>query len=659
MDSGSRRLVLWTAVLGLAAVATASASLGPKLLDLGMERILAPPSPQDVDAVLMRYSLLPRLAAALLCGAALAMAGALLQQVLRNPLASPSTIGVEAGAGLAIAVATLFAPALLGWSRDGVALLGGGAAVAAVFAIAGRFGFAPLAVVLGGLVVGLYLGAVTTTLSLLFEHRLAGLFVWGSGSLAQHDWNGARDLLPRLGLAAAAAGLLARPLVLLQLDEAARGLGVRVALVRALALATAVALTGFTVSAVGVIGFLGLAAPAIARAAGARRFATRLIVAPVVGACLLVVTDQSLQLLGQATGLFLPAGAITAMLGAPALFLLVRRLPAPAAPARRPAALIRRPAAPRLLALGVALACVMLGATVVGRGVGGTWVMDIGNALEPLLIWRLPRTTGAAAAGTMLAIAGVLLQRMTRNPMASPEVLGVSAGAACGLLISLFAVPGPDHLVQTVAASGGAMAALATLLLALRRTGLAGDRALLAGVALAAFLMALLSVVTATGDPRAMLLLGWMAGSTYQVDAPRAVVAAGVALAAVPLVPVVARHLELVSLGPTFARGAGVAVERAQLLLLALAGVLTAVATLIVGPLSFVGLMAPHLARRAGLVRCLPQLAGAGLIGALLLAVADFVGRTAHFPWQLPAGLMSALIGGPVLVCLMIRGRRA
>jgi ferric hydroxamate transport system permease protein len=166
--------------------------------------------------------------------------------------------------------------------------------------------------------------------------------------------------------------------------------------------------------------------------------------------------------------------------------------------------------------------------------------------------------------------------------------------------------------------------------------------------------MALLSAVTATGDPRALLLMGWMAGSTYRVDAVGASVAVAIALAMLPVLPVLARQLDHLSLGAAHARALGIPVERSALLVLCGAGLLTATATLIVGPLSFVGLMAPHMARRLGFARCLPQLAAAALLGAAVMVTADLLGRTVHFPWQIPAGLLSALIGAPVLFILLL-----
>lgn len=223
-----------------------------------------------------------------------------------------------------------------------------------------------------------------------------------------------------------------------------------------------------------------------------------------------------------------------------------------------------------------------------------------------------------------------------------------------GLMVALFALPTPGYLAQTSAMVLGALSVLGMLLWLVRRARLAGTRVLLAGVALSAFLMALMSLVTATGDPRALLLMTWMTGSTYAVDATKATIAGAAVVIAMGLIPLMARPLEIVSLGEGAARNAGIDVGRVHVWALGLCAGMAAVATLVVGPLSFIGLVGPHLARRVGLVRCLPHMVGAVLIGAVVMAVADFLGRSVYFPWQVPAGLLSALIGGPALVALLI-----
>jgi iron complex transport system permease protein len=133
--------------------------------------------------------------------------------------------------------------------------------------------------------------------------------------------------------------------------------------------------------------------------------------------------------------------------------------------------------------------------------------------------------------------------------------------------------------------------------------------------------------------------------------------AAVVSLASVGLIAAALcarRWLDILPLGGSAAGALGLPLTLSRLALFALAGLMSAAATLSVGPLSFIGLMGPHLAREAGLVRALPQMAGAAAMGGCLMVVADWIGRTIAFPYEIPAGLVSALVGAPILM-LMLR----
>lgn len=648
-----------TGLLWCLAAVIAAINLGPLIGSTGIVAAFSVPSAFDSQAILLHYSLLPRLAMSAVCGLALGLSGTLFQHVLRNPLASPSTLGVEAGAQLALGIATLWFPALLGWSRDTATTLGGFAAMAVVFAVAWRFKFQPVAVILTGLVVGLYCTAIVTLLTLMNDHYLAGLFVWGGGSLNQNDWRAVTGLFPKVIGCAIFAALLVRQLNVLSLGDAAQGLGIKLQFVRAAALLVAVALATFTVSAVGVIGFLGLAAPAIARGVGARRITTRLVVAPLIGAALLIIVDQVMQIYTANTGSYVPTGAATALIGAPVLLLVMMKrggslqtaVQGGSSPARS-----RRPLLLLAMLAGLVLATT-LAAIFVGRGIDGSWTSHTGAALEAVLPWRLPRLVAATSAGIMLALAGSLLQRLTGNAMASPEVLGVSSGTAFGLLCVLFVVAEPTIGHRLIGSLAGAATVLGVLF-AMNRSAYSGNHFLMLGVALGAFLTALVSVVLASGDPRALSLISWMAGSTYGVSSDMALIILAFAILGAILVALLVRPLQQFALGNVSAHSHGVDVHRLRTLILGIAALLTAVATLVVGPLSFVGLMAPHLAQRLGLRRGLTHLMGSALCGALLMTSADFIGRTIYFPWQLPTGLVATLLGGPVFAVLFIRGRR-
>ncbi|MFW5823729.1 MAG: Fe(3+)-hydroxamate ABC transporter permease FhuB [Marinobacter sp.] len=602
-----------------------------------------------MDLVVARYSLLPRMTIALMVGAALGLAGVLMQQVLRNPIASPTTLGVASGAQLGLLAATLYAPGLLMFGDEWLALAGGALALLLVMMLSWRRRLAPVAVVLAGLVVNLYLGALSTVLILFNQEEFPGLMVWAAGSLAQNNWHDVLHLLPRLVLAAVVAALLARPLRLLELDESnARSLGASVRQLRVLGLGLAVFVTASAVSLVGIVGFVGLAAPAIVRLMGARSLYHRLLWAPVFGALLLLTTDLLLLRYSSQMSSLIPTGAMTGLLGAPLLLWLIPRLALKGGPAPSSAMTLpgRRANPLRLLPyLLVLLAVVVALALFVSQSSQG-WSLDITGHWPAISQWRLPRVMAAAGAGILLALAGAAIQRITGNPMASPEVLGISAGTAIGLIITIYLFADLSLPMMALAGALSAFATLAVLVLLNRRSGFQAERLLLTGIAIAALFDPLRSIFLANGDPRVQQMVAWMSGSTYYVDTVTGTVALVGGLMMMALAPLAARWLDLLPLGRETALGLGVGVNRARLCLLALVAVLTALATLIVGPLSFAGLLAPHLARMLGLSRALPHLLGAALIGAILMVAADWVGRQILFPQEVPAGLVSALLGG-------------
>ncbi|OCJ06882.1 Fe3+-hydroxamate ABC transporter permease FhuB [Rhizobium sp. AC27/96] len=625
-------------------------------------RLLVQETAYDPQRLLLLYSTLPRIVTALLAGAALALSGSLLQQVLRNPLASPETLGISAGANLALVAVILAFPALQGLGRDVVALFGSAAAAGVVFLIGARRGFSPFALILSGLIVSVWSGALAAILVLMNDRYLSGLFIWGAGSLAQQSWSIPLSLLPKIAILAAAAFLMARPLSLMELgDGGASGLGLSVKRIRIAAVCLAIVLAAIVTSAVGVIGFIGLIAPRVAHLAGARHMKSQLIWSPLIGAGLLLLTDQALMLLSGASSTFLPTGAITALLGAPLLLLMLprfkamqRNVPAPSQGSNRAANASRT----LLLATVVGLAILLLGAIFFGRAPDGAWTILAYLQWPDVLPYRLPRVVAAFAAGTMLGVVGAILQRLSGNEMASPEVLGISAGATIGVTAALFILPAPGMAAQLGFGGLGAFAVLVAIFIFGIRSGFAPERVLLTGIALGAMLDAFISVLAASGDPRAMIVMQWMSGSTYLVDIPKATAATAAAFAGVALAFLAHRWLDLLPLGPQAAQAIGIRVNLARGCLFALAAAMTAAATLVVGPLSFIGLMGPHLARELGLRRATPQLAGAALAGGGLMVLADWFGRMIAFPYQIPAGLVSALVGAPLLLILLMKRRR-
>ncbi|MEB5751049.1 Fe(3+)-hydroxamate ABC transporter permease FhuB [Leclercia adecarboxylata] len=620
---------------------------------------LAAPDIDNIQQMLFHYSLLPRLAISLLVGAGLGLVGVLFQQVLRNPLAEPTTLGVATGAQLGMTIITLWAlPGVL--AAQFAALVGACVVGAIVFGVAWGKRLSPVTLILAGLVVSLYCGAVNQLLVIFHHDQLQSMFLWSTGTLTQTDWSIVQRLWPQLLGGVLLTLLLLRPLTLMGLDDGvARNLGLALSLARLAALTLAIVISALLVNAVGIIGFIGLFAPLLAKMLGARRLLSRLILAPLIGALILWLSDQVILWLTR-VWMEVSTGSVTALIGAPLLLWLLPRLRSMSAPAMNAGDKVqaeRHHVVWFALAGGAVLLLAVIAAMAFGRDAQG-WHWASGAMLDELLPWRAPRIFAALMAGVMLAVAGCIIQRLTGNPMASPEVLGISSGAAFGVVLMLFFVPGNAFGWLMPAGSLGAAATLLIILVSAGRGGFSPHRMLLAGMALSTAFTMLLMMLQASGDPRMAQILTWISGSTYNATTEQ-VMSTGIAmLLLLALVPLCRRWLTVLPLGGDTARSVGMALNRSRIGLLLLAAALTATATLTIGPLSFIGLMAPHIARMMGFRRTMPHIVMSALIGGILLVFADWCGRMVLFPYQIPAGLLSTFIGAPYFIYLLRKQSR-
>ena len=618
---------------------------------LGNYQQLVQRFPAALADIVLQQSFLPRLLVSLLCGGGLALAGLLFQQILRNPLAEPASLGVAAGANLAMSASLIFFPGLLVLGLPGVALIGAAAVALLLWLLASRAHFAPLSVILVGMVISLYGNALNTLLVLFNHDYLSDLFSWQAGALNQSGWQSAWLLLGVMPVAAVLSSLLTRPLTVLGVSEnSASALGIRVATLRLLTLALAVAISAVITSQVGIISFIGLAAPALVRAAGVRRFSRQLFTTPCLGALLLATVDQLAQRFAVPAG-EIPAGAVTALLSAPLLLVMLWRQRdnghQPSLTPGEPLA-VRNPR-PAMVIMLLLLLLTLAGALLLNR-------LPPDASQWQLLHWRWPRITGALCAGAMLASAGVLIQRLTGNVMASPELLGVSSGAALMVTLSVMLTSQPLLTLYPAAFLGSGLAIGGLFFFGLR-SRFSAQKMVLVGLALTSLTSACSMMVMLSGDPRAMMLLSWSTGSTAGITAPMAQLALVLLLILFPLTLLLQRWLTLLGLGRDTARSLGLGLQHSNLLILLLTALLTAAGTLLVGPLSFVGLIAPQLARTPGARNLHQQLLLAALTGGWLLVLADWLGRNIAWPWPLSAGLLTAFIGAPWFLWQWSRSR--
>ncbi|WP_045464389.1 Fe(3+)-hydroxamate ABC transporter permease FhuB [Vibrio hyugaensis] len=613
------------------------------------------PNFQSIDSVLLHFSWWPRVFTTIISGAGLAVAGVLMQQVLRNPLASPTTLGVASGANFTLMLATLFAPWLLDFSANLVALIGGVTSMALVMLLSWRRALSPTVVVVSGLVINLYFASLSTVILMMNTEKLNGLMIWGAGSLVQSGWDDFRYLAPRVAIAGLVAFLFAKPLTLLELSEqGAKSLGVSLAKLRFVCLGLAVLITSWVVATVGIIGFIGLAAPAITRLIGVHQIKHKLWISMLIGAMLLTLTDLVIQQLPGLMASFIPTGAATAALGAPLLLWLLPRLSQKTQGHTQTVLTRHSERVNKLNKHAIAftfliiLAGVVLFSTVSVQNQGWTSLFSTKEWL--FLEWRTPRLLAAAIAGAMLAIAGTIIQRLSGNPMASPEVIGISSGTAMGLIIAMFTGVGASVVTLSIGGLIGALLTVFVIVLLNRKSGFQPERILLTGIAITALMNAIQSFILATGDPRSYQALAWLSGSTYYVSWDTLLHLAVSALTFICLSFVCVRWLDILPIGSSSSKALGLNVDRSRAILLLLVACLTLSATLVVGPISFVGLLAPHLARLFGFNKASQHMLCAALVGAGVMLLADWLGRQVLYPQEIPAGLMASIIGGLYLM---------
>lgn len=275
-----------------------------------------------------------------------------------------------------------------------------------------------------------------------------------------------------------------------------------------------------------------------------------------------------------------------------------------------------------------------------------------------LFFVRLPRTAAALLAGSALGVAGALIQSVLNNAMASPNVIGVNAGAGLGALLAASLLPGAAALLPGAAFTGALAAALFIWMLA-AMAGLSRTTLILAGVTVSSILTACMNTLkllfpdAAVGS--AAFLLGTLSGVTAaQLQRALPWLAAGFVLAAL-----LAADLNVLQLGEDMAAGLGLAVGRVRFAALLTAALLAGAAVSFAGLVGFVGLLAPHIARRlAGgdNRRLLPMTA---LASADLMLLCDVAARVLFAPFELPVGVLLSLVGGPFFLFLLLRRKRS
>lgn len=274
-----------------------------------------------------------------------------------------------------------------------------------------------------------------------------------------------------------------------------------------------------------------------------------------------------------------------------------------------------------------------------------------------VLDWRLPRVTAAILTGAALALSGAIFQSLLRNPLGSPDILGFNTGAFSAVLLMMVFLPGEPAWLALGALGGGLITAVLVCLFAWQG-GMNTFRLIIVGIGIRALLMSLNSwLVTTTSLDTALSAGLWSAGSLNGISWQSLLPVALLLIPTVLVTGILARRMRLLEMGDDMATALGVPAGRSRLLLMVPGVILTAVSTALIGPVSFIALVAPQIAARLCAGRR-DSLTVSALCGAVLMLAADYLAGHLFIPYQLPVGVVTVSLGGIYLMSLLFREAR-
>ena len=312
----------------------------------------------------------------------------------------------------------------------------------------------------------------------------------------------------------------------------------------------------------------------------------------------------------------------------------------------------------------LALACAVFGALGMMTGSTPLEFSDLlaafDGSAEPtvtniVLNVRMPRVVAGIAVGAALAVSGATFQSLSRNALGSPDIIGFVTGAATGAIVAITLFQATGVVVAVAAVASGIVTALLVFVLSAGGRGDAGYRLILVGIGAGAFLSAINGfLLTRSTAETAVAAQIWLTGTLNSRTWAQAITAVVAFALIAPVLVVLTRSLDVMELGDDFAAGVGVRTHLVRRTALLVAVVLAAVATAVCGPISFVALAAPHIARRLLAAPGVPVV-GSALMGAALLVGADLAAQTLPFGLRVPVALMTGVLGGIYLIWLLTR----
>lgn len=615
--------------------------------------------------VLLWYGALPRLVAAIIAGSALALAGFLFQEASRNVLASPNLLGVGAGAHLALVIGLSAFPSFVsGYGGILFSLLGAFFAAVLVFGITYKESN-PIRIIFAGVAISFSLSALAAILSLYFEQSVSGLFLWGAGDVEQQGWQDIAALSIPFIIVLIISLLFSPKIKIYALgDGHAKSLGISIVSLRWGMIALGVILTAIAVTLVGPISFIGLFVPNILRVLKCPTGKRFVLFSMLAGAFVLLAADSVTLYVANMFYINLPVGILTAMLGAPILLWALLRIKQFSL--QQNDQIVIKGLHSKLpmkyfLALSFSLLlCAFVfysGSSTIKSALDGSLFNS--NSLAYFLYTdiTLPRLIVAFIAGGALAVSGLFFQGVIQNPLASPEVLGISQGSTFSALILLLFFPNASWWgIQLSAFMGGILAFILVMLIAKKMRFQPLQLAMI-GVCLGALYAALNTGLLAISGMQAAEVIRWLSGSVYGQSWQTVYQLIAILIVSLPLCYLISPWITLLAFGSDKAKTLGGNVYLMQVCLLLLATLQTSAVVASIGMLGFIGLMAPHLARMLGYNNPRNLVVISFFIGGLLALFSDWLANLLFAPTEIPAGLIAPIIVTVYLLWLLLRQR--
>lgn len=595
--------------------------------------------------VFVNYNL-SRFFMCLLCGFLLAFSSLILRIVMQNPLASDTTLGVAPSSSFAILIATLFFPDFLNISKVLMGFLGAFLILFLMFIFMLKKHLNSTSIILLGLIGGMVFGALNSLVILFYPEESKSFLLFNSGYFTQNGFKDVVELFCYSSIALISLYFFIPYLKILNLgDELASSVGQNIFYVKFFALCLSAYFITLVVSFVGVISFLGLFASIFVEFFKIKNTRKEFLFCGFFGFFLLFGVDLFLQILQITKGIELPTGGVLALLGSPLLIFAVFKM-------------LKENFSDddiyifsyfkeKYIILDLILLVLMLFFLNLYFDFS---TLSFKNMSDEILVLRSNRLVILLLCGVLLALVGFILQRLSFNPMASPEMLGINSGASLGVLFALYF---SLEYVQIFAIIG-ALSVLCFLFFLSFKFNINMQKIILMGIAIMFFTDALGKIFLASGDFKAYAFLAYTQAGLINIDENLSlfllIYTSIFLLALYILYP----SLKIFSLGENCALSVGVDVIKIRIIFFVLSAFACALSALCIGPFSFVGLLAPHIMKLLGIKKLYNQLFVAALLGICLMFLAHFISKIILFPYEIPLGIVATLLGS-IYLFFMIR----